>query len=157
MKTMLLSFKPKWFEKIQSGEKKFEYRNVFPNEEVIAYMYVSSPIKSIVGKIHLGEKRQLHDLKRKYTNNREVVQRLEYYSEHAKVVMPILSFQMTKAISLDKLREFDSLFVCPQMYYYLDDRKELLEFITENARDIGEKVENDLEELSLEELYKIYR
>ena len=56
MRTMLLSFKPEWYNKIMDGSKLFEYRRTFPNEEIMAYMYVSSPVKMIVGRIHLGKK-----------------------------------------------------------------------------------------------------
>lgn len=41
MRTMLLSFKPEWFDKIKEGNKIFEYRRTFPDEEIMAYMYVS--------------------------------------------------------------------------------------------------------------------
>ena len=54
MRTILLSFKPKWFNKIISGEKIFEYRNAFADNEVLAYMYVSTPIKQVVGILHGG-------------------------------------------------------------------------------------------------------
>lgn len=56
MRTMLLSFKPEWFNKIKDGSKIFEYRRTFPDEEIIAYMYVSTPMKQIVGRVHLGKK-----------------------------------------------------------------------------------------------------
>ena len=52
MRTMLLSFKPEWFNKIKDGSKIFEYRRTFPDEEIIAYMYVSTPMKQIVGRVH---------------------------------------------------------------------------------------------------------
>lgn len=45
---MLLSFKPEVYEKIKSGKKKFEHRRNFPDEPIMAYMYVSAPIKGIV-------------------------------------------------------------------------------------------------------------
>lgn len=47
MKKILLSFKPFWAEKIMTGEKIYEYRKRFGNEPVMAYMYVSKPIKAI--------------------------------------------------------------------------------------------------------------
>lgn len=56
MRTMLLSFKPRWYNKIMDGSKIFEYRRTFPNEEIMAYMYVSAPVKMIVGRIHLGKR-----------------------------------------------------------------------------------------------------
>ncbi len=66
--------------------------------------------------------------------------------------MPIMSFQMTKEIELAKLREFNSQFVCPQMYYYLENYPELFEFIKKNATDIGETRINSFEHIGKEEI-----
>ena len=46
---MLLSFRPDVYEKIKSGVKIFEHRRNFPDEPIMAYMYVSSPVKAITG------------------------------------------------------------------------------------------------------------
>ena len=61
MRTMLLSFKPEWYNKIMDGSKIFEYRRTFPNEEIMAYMYVSSPVKAITGVVYLGKRHCLSD------------------------------------------------------------------------------------------------
>ncbi|MFR3096621.1 hypothetical protein [Mediterraneibacter sp.] len=53
MRKMLLSFKPEVYEKIKSGKKKFEHRRNFPDEPIMAYMYVSAPIKAIKGIVYL--------------------------------------------------------------------------------------------------------
>lgn len=50
MRTMLLSFKANVYKKVITGEKIYEHRKVFPNESIKAYLYVSTPIKSI----HMG-------------------------------------------------------------------------------------------------------
>lgn len=42
IKTLLISFQPKWYEQIKSGKKIYEYRTQFPKEPVVAYMYVSN-------------------------------------------------------------------------------------------------------------------
>ena len=129
MRTMLLSFKPRWYNKIMDGSKIFEYRRTFPNEEIMAYMYVSSPVKMIVGRIHLG--------KEQYKADKEVCERIDDFLTRHTYAMPVLSFQMTKKIELETLRKFNPNFVCPQMYYYLDNCPELFDFIRKNATDIG--------------------
>ena len=48
-KRSILSFKPEVYEKIKSRKKKFEHRRNFPDEPIMAYMYVSAPIKAIKG------------------------------------------------------------------------------------------------------------
>ena len=45
---------------------------------------------------------------------------------------------MTKEIELETLRKFSPNFVCPRMYYYLDNYPELFDFIRKNATDIWE-------------------
>lgn len=143
MKTMLLSFKPTWFEKIKDGSKVYEYRRSFAKEEVMAYMYVSTPLKMVIGKIHLGKRIDINDWKEKYKEEQDVTARIDDYLTRHRYAMPILSFQMTESISLETLREFKPDFVCPQMYYYLDNYPELFEFIENNARPVGALIEND--------------
>lgn len=157
MKTMLLSFKPEWFEKIRDGRKIFEYRNSFANEEVMAYMYVSHPLKQIVGKIHLGKRIDINEWKDMYSDQPEVMERIEDYLRRHKYAMPILSFQMTNGISLDELREFNKSFVCPQMYYYLDNYPELFEYVKEKAYNIGELIEHDFSQINVDDICrKVY-
>lgn len=152
MKTMLLSFKPEWYEKIKNGSKIYEYRRSFAKEEVMAYMYVSTPMKKIVGKIHLGRRIDINDWIDKYCNNAEVVERIDDFLTRHQYAMPVLSFQMTEEIDLPTLRAFNPQFVCPQMYYYLDNYPNLFEFIKCNAVDIGEIQTNDFENVSIEDI-----
>ena len=58
---MLLSFRPDVYEKIKSGVKIFEHRRNFPDEPIMAYMYVSSPVKAITGVVYLGKRHCLSD------------------------------------------------------------------------------------------------
>lgn len=58
---MLLSFRPDVYEKIKSGLKIFEHRRNFPDEPIMAYMYVSSPVKAITGVVYLGKRHCLSD------------------------------------------------------------------------------------------------
>ena len=77
MRTMLLSFKPRWYNKIMDGSKIFEYRRTFSNEEIMAYMYVSSPAKMIVGRIHLGKRIDINTWKKQYKADKEVCERID--------------------------------------------------------------------------------
>lgn len=53
MRKMLLSFKADVYKRVLSGEKIFEHRKVFPDEPIMAYLYVSSPKQVITGKMIL--------------------------------------------------------------------------------------------------------
>lgn len=63
---MLLSFKPEVYVKIKAGVKFFEYRRNFPDEPVMAYMYVSSPVKAITGIVYLGKRHLLSNWKEEF-------------------------------------------------------------------------------------------
>ena len=152
MRTMLLSFKPEWYNRIKDGSKIFEYRRTFPDEEILAYMYVSSPMKKIVGKIHLGRKIDINTWKEQYKDDEEVCDRIDDFLTRHTYAMPVLSFQMTKEINLDTLREFDPQFVCPQMYYYLEKYPDLFEFVKNNALDIGDIRVNSFENIGREDI-----
>lgn len=131
MRKMLLSFKPEVYEKIKSGKKKFEHRRNFPDEPIMAYMYVSAPIKAIKGIVYLGKRHLLSDWREEFKNDKAAVVRIEKYQELYRYAMEINEFQETTEISLGALRRDVSGFVAPQMYIYLDGT-ELLDYI-ENA------------------------
>lgn len=66
--------------------------------------------------------------------------------------MSVLSFQMTKEIDLEELRAFDPHFVCPQMYYYLDNYPELFRFIERKATNVGSLQINHFEDVDKEDI-----
>ena len=113
---MLLSFKPEVYEKIKSGKKKFEHRRNFPDEPIMAYMYVSAPIKAIKGIVYLGKRHLLSDWREEFKNDKAAVVRIEKYQELYRYAMEINEFQETTEISLGALRRDVSGFVAPQMY-----------------------------------------
>ena len=128
MRKMLLSFKPEVYEKIKEGKKKYEHRRNFPNEPIMAYMYVSAPIKAIKGIVYLGKRHLLSDWREEFKNDKAAVVRIEKYQELYRYAMEINEFQETTEISLGALRRDVSGFVAPQMYIYLDGT-ELLDYI----------------------------
>lgn len=130
---MLLSFKPEIYKKIVSGDKIFEHRKVFPDEPIIAYLYVSHPISSITGILQLGKRHRLEDWKQEFSYDNEAIKRINDYMKKQKYAMEILQFTETNRISLETLRECVSGFVVPQMYYYLDNT-ELLEYLETNLK-----------------------
>ena len=155
---MLLSIQPFWKEKIMSGEKIYEYRTRFTDEEVIAYLYVSAPVYGIAGILHLGKKIYLDEWLEKYKDNYEVVNRiLEYKSRKNIVTMPVLSYQETNLIKRAELEEALGKFVWPQSYYFLKDDMELTNYIEEHVYPIGEKKENSFEIVSIDDICKKYR
>ena len=145
---MLLSFRPDVYEKIKSGVKIFEHRRNFPDEPIMAYMYVSSPVKAITGVVYLGKRHCLSDWLEYYKEDSNAVTRIKEYMEtyHYRYAMEIDSFQETSQISLDDLRENIPGFVAPQMYIYLDGT-ELLEYIESNLKMADLQVKHSFERI----------
>ena len=142
MRTMLLSFKPHIYDKIHTGDKIFEHRLRFPDEPVMAYMYVSKPRKIISGIVYLDSRIELASWLNTFSYDSSAVHRIEKYLEHYKYVMPVLSFQETNEITLSDMKEKFPSFVAPQSYLYLDDKPELLEYIQSNLYASGYERKN---------------
>lgn len=150
---MLLSFKADVFERVLSGDKKYEHRNIFPNEPIEAYLYVSSPIKSITGIMHLTNKIDMEVWKDKYSYDLDAVKRIELYIKQHRYAMEITDFQSTNRIPLQKLRNDIPGFVVPQMYYYIDD-SQLLSYLQSNLIPIGDRIKHDFTNISSNEICK---
>ncbi|MFA9493230.1 hypothetical protein [Streptococcus sp. E17BB] len=62
MKALILSFSPAVFPSLLTGQKQFEYRKRLPKGDLRAYLYLSSPVKAIVGYLDLEERLEISDL-----------------------------------------------------------------------------------------------
>lgn len=147
MRTILLSFKADVHKRLVAGQKIYEHRKVFPNEPIVAYLYVSAPVKAITGIVLLGNRTELETWKEKYGYDTDAVKRIEEYQLHHKYVMEIQEFQNTNCITLDQLRKDLDSFVVPQMYYYIDGTP-LKEYLENNLCFVGEKRLNDFSNIS---------
>lgn len=154
MRKMLLSFKADVYERVLSGEKIYEHRKVFPDELIEAYLYVSNPIKAIVGIMHLGNKTSIEGWKEKYSYDQAAVRRIDEYLKQHKYAMEIQTFQNTNKISLYKLREDLPGFVVPQMYYFIDDSP-LLEYLEKNLVAEGEMLVHDFSDIRSDMICKM--
>lgn len=153
MRTMLLSLREDVYRRVLSGEKIYEHRKVFPDEPVKAYIYVSSPMKSICGIMYLSNKTSLVDLKEKYKDDANCVQRIEEYLLHHKFGMEINRFENTNCISLEALRKDLNKFIVPQMYYFIED-SELLAYLENNLFPDGTVVTHTYENITSDMICK---
>ena len=55
-KHIFLSFRPEFFRPILYDIKKYEYRKRFCDEPTCAYLYLSSPVKKVIGIMQLGKR-----------------------------------------------------------------------------------------------------
>ena len=119
MKEILLSMKPEWFNMVILGKKLYEYRKRFPNEEIRAYIYVSSPVKSIEAIFDLGKKIDLKELLLDSNISTDMMDGIKHYLKNNNYAVPIKRVYRTNRVTLDDLRLGVERFVAPQMYYIL--------------------------------------
>lgn len=97
LRKILLSFSPKYYEVLKNGNKVFEYRKRFCDEEVMAYIYLGRPIQKIVGVAKLGRRIDLDKWYREYSET-EIRKRIADFMTGNKYAMPIISFQEIEPI-----------------------------------------------------------
>lgn len=153
MRTILLSFKADVYQKVISGEKVYEHRKVFPDDPIKAYLYVSAPVKAVVGIMYLNNKTALEDWKKNYSYDKKALERIANCLQRNKFVMEISSFQNTNKISLEQLQLDLPKFVVPQMYYFIDDTP-LLSYLEKNIKVCGEKIVHDFSHITSEQICK---
>lgn len=152
MKIMLLSFKPSVYSKLLSGIKIYEHRKVFPNEPIKAYLYVSSPICAITGILYLGKRHSIKEWRRIYSYDEKAIKRIDNYLLTQNYAMEIEKFEETSSIPLDVLRTDLSKFVVPQMYYYLNEGSELLEYLQNNIKPTGIIITHEFDNITSDDI-----
>lgn len=146
MRTLLLSLKPDVFQNVLSGDKIYEHRRVFPDDDVKAYIYVSRPIQALKGIMYLGNKTNIEEWKKVYKDDVNAQMRIDAYLQHHKVAMEIQKFQNTTSISLEAIREQFPDFLIPQMYYYLDGLP-LLKYLEENLIPVDNPITHKFDDI----------
>ena len=157
MKEILLSMKPDWYELCVSGTKIYEYRKNFPDDEIVAYIYVSSPEKVIKGIMHFGDRIALEEWKEKYKSRPAVKKRINNYMERNRYAVPIKSIDIIGPISLDDIKANVNGFIAPQMYYFLNEGTQLTEFIHKNTVNVKNIVVNDFSIEKVNEICRDYK
>lgn len=130
-KYIFLSFRPEYFRPILYGIKKYEYRKRFCKEPVIAYLYLSSPVQEVIGKIEFGKPLMTKELLDIYSNNKKVKSRLLRCLENREqYIIPIVSLQLFEdPVTICDLKKINSSFTIPQCYCNLEKQKDILEYL----------------------------
>ena len=152
MRKMILSFKPNVYDKIYKGIKIFEHRRNFPNESIMAYMYVSKQVRAITGIVILNKRHKLIDWENEFNDDKEALKRIYEYEKSYRYAMEISEFQETNRISLDDLKKDIENFVTPQSYIYLDNRPDLLNYIEERVKRKGLNIKHDFSNITSDQI-----
>lgn len=121
---LLISLRPKYWERIRSGDKRYEYRKSFPRVATHCYVYVSSPVAALQGFIDFrtpitGRPREVA-AQTAPSDPKERAWMLEYFGERSEVfAAPILASEDLEPIPLSVLREQYRLHP-PQNYLFLE-------------------------------------
>ena len=145
MRTFLMSFNPIWADKIKSGEKIYEYRQRFCDEDAKVYMYITKPVMQVCGILELKRRIPLAEWEKKYSYNNELVQRIKKYRIKNNYAMPIKCYHETNALSLEAIRNEFKGFFAPQFCYDLDRNIALKEFIEKKCGMTGVSIYNEIE------------
>ena len=152
MRKMLLSFKPDVYNKIYTGIKIFEHRRNFPDEPIMAYMYVSKPVRAITGIVILNNRHRLIDWENEFNNDKQALKRIYEYKKYYRYAMEISEFQETNRISLDDLKKDIEDFVTPQSYIYLDNRPTLLKYMQKKIVRKGLNIKHDFSSITSDQI-----
>ena len=122
-KNIFLSFRPEFFRPILYNIKKYEYRKRFCDESTCAYLYLSSPIRKVIGIMELGKPIHMEQIIKNYDNNSLIYSRIESCLKGGeKLAIPIESFTLFKQpVPIEKIKELDNHFTVPQCYLNLDN------------------------------------
>lgn len=131
MEEIFLSFKPEFFRALLTKKKHFEYRSRIPKDNTVAYLYLSSPAKMIVGKLLLGKRNEiesfLNDTDLKADSRINLKNHLE---EGANYFSSIHSLSLlAKPILLDEAKALSPNFSAPQGYSYAKNYVELHKYL----------------------------
>lgn len=135
MRMVLMSLREVYFNEILNDKKHYEYRKKYCEEESIAYIYISKTRKEIAGKIWFGkpivgtaeEIAQIAEADQ--PGNHDGIK--EYIGDSVGYAIPVIKVETINKIGLKEIKESFAEFCPPQSYYYLDNKKELMDFIGE--------------------------
>lgn len=150
---IFLSFSPKWFEYICSGQKIYEHRKRFTKKSVTAYLYLGLPIQKVVAVLELGPRKEIADWLDEYKYDNKAIYRIKDSLTRNRYVMEIRKVQIIEPIDVHDISEAFSDFHIPQSYFYLNKKPELLEFLQARTNVIRE-FENDFSNISSDEICK---
>lgn len=152
MRTMLLSFSPKWYDDLSSGRKIYEHRKRFYNDTVCAYIYLGLPYRQIVAKTILGPKQNIADWLTQFKDDPAAIKRIQDYLTRSNVAMPIHSFQAIKPIDAREMEKEIPGFRVPISYMFLDDKPILLDYIQSREELVGSEIKHDFSNITSDDI-----
>ena len=152
MRTILLSFDEKWYPALRNGDKIFEHRKKFCDEEVRAFLYLGKPRQQIVAEIGLSRRELLSDWLLQYQDDRDVVARIRDFMQRNKFAMKVLWFREIEPISIIELQKKYPELKIPISFHFLDKKLDVLKWLDENKKYTGYQIENDFSDITKDDI-----
>ncbi len=147
MKTIILSFSPEWYPYLRSGEKIYEHRKRICFEPVKAYIYLGLPYREIVAITTLGEREDISAWLKKYSYDDEAICRINDCLTRNKYAKPVMDFQEIKPIDVRLMEKEIPDFRVPISYMFIDDRKDILNYINEREIPNSKRIVHDFQKI----------
>lgn len=133
--TILLSLQNEYFQRMITGEKKYEYRFSFPKSKVRALIYAPRKVKAIVGCVDFGFPIEgtPEEISKLYfeSGDGDYQVMLDYIGNRKKAyamkVDNVLKFD--NPLSYAEIKKHFTNFCAPQSYIILNKNRELMQFI----------------------------
>ena len=152
MRTILLSFDEKWYPVLRSGDKIFEHRRKFCNEEVRAFLYLGKPRQQIVAEVGLSKRELLEDWLLQYQDDEAVSYRIQDFLQRNKFVMKVMWFKEIEPMNIIEIqKQFPELKI-PISFHFLDKKPDVLKWLDDNKKYTGYQIENDFSTISKDDI-----
>ena len=152
MRTILLSFDEKWYPVLKSGEKIFEHRRKFCDEEVRAFLYLGKPRQQIVAEMGLDRRELLEDWLQLYQDDEAVANRIRDFMQRNKFAMKVLWFKEIEPINIAEVQELFPELKIPISFHFLDKKPDVLKWLDKNKQYTGYQIENDFSNIDKEDI-----
>lgn len=148
MRSIFLSFSLEWYSYIEVGRKIYEQRKRFCNEPVIAYLYLGLPVQQVVAILELGRRIYIKKWLEEYKEDLEAIKKINDSLTRNRYAMEIKKVQFIEPIGINEVIEVFPQFHIPQLYFYLDNKPEIFDFIKSKIRIKGSEIVNNFHEIS---------
>ena len=152
MKTILLSFDEKWYPALKSGDKIFEHRKRFCNEEVRAFLYLGKPKQKIVAEIALSKRELLENWLMQYHYDKAAQDRIRSFMKRNKYVMKVLWFKEIEPINIVEVQSIFPELKIPISFHFLDKKPDVLKWLDDNKKYTGYQFENDFSNIESKDI-----
>lgn len=150
-RTIFLSFSPTWYDYVIKQHKIYEHRKRFTKYETRAYLYLGLPVQSIVAILELGPRIEISDWLSLYQDESTQI-RIKDFLTRNRWAMEIRSVQPIEPIPISIIKKEFGDFNIPRSFFFLDKKKEVLDYIDSLVKYQGPLLVNNFENITAKDI-----